>query len=75
MKTFEDWVLYVLGGFTAIGAAITGRVIHVQDEHEDRLAKHDVALAALSVNGENTKESLERIESKLDRAIERKHGA
>jgi outer membrane lipoprotein-sorting protein len=75
MKTLEDWILYILGGFVAVGAAVTGRVIHIQDEHAERLAQHDASIASLAANATNTKESLERIESKLDRAIEREHGA
>jgi len=75
VRSFEDWIMYVFGGIITIGSVVTARVVKLQDEHTGQLAQHAASLAALKENAENTKESLERIESKLDRVIERKHGA
>lgn len=67
--------MYVFGGMVAIGSVVTARVVKLQDEHTKQLAEHAASIAALGENAKNTKESLERIESKLDRVIEREHGA
>lgn len=75
MRSFEDWIVYVLGGFAAIGTAVVTNVTKRQDEHERKLTEYAASIAALSVSTVNTKESLERIESKLDRVIEREQGA
>lgn len=75
MRTFEDWVMYIVGGVVTIGSVVTARVVKLQDEHTRQNANHAAAIAALNENAKNTKESLERIESKLDRVIEREHGA
>ena len=75
MRTFEDWVMYVFGGIVTIGSVVTARVVKLQDEHTRQLAEHAASIAALNANAKHTNESLGRIESKLDRVIERKHGA
>lgn len=75
MRTFEDWMVYVLGGIGAVGMMVTGRVMKVQDEQAKKIAEHDEIISALVEAKDNTKASLERIESKVDRIIEREIGA
>lgn len=75
MKSFEDWIMYVFGGFVMVGSVVAGRITKVQDEQQRRLNEHDKKLAVLEAIAVGSKESLERMESKLDRVIEREHGA
>jgi len=75
VRTFEDWVMYVFGGIVTIGSVVTARVVKLQDEHTKQLTDHAAAISALHETTKNTKESLARIESKLDRVIERERDA
>lgn len=75
MRTFEDWVLYIYGGLAMVGMAVTGRVMKVQDEHANKINEHAETIAELRADRTNMKATLASIDSKLDRVIEREHGA
>lgn len=75
MKTFEDWLLYVIGGVVAVGTA-AGRGLYNRIEGTDRrVDEHAAVIAQLVEAKANTKNALDRIESKVDKIIEREIGA
>lgn len=75
MKSFEDWFVFIFGGFVATSTAVAKHLDGRTREVENKLDTHAESISELKADRTNMKESLERIESKLDRVIEREHGA
>lgn len=75
MKTFEDWLLYIMSGAVAVVATVGRGLYNMIEETDKRVDNHAAVIAELVEAKANTKAALERIESKVDKIIEREIGA